>query len=180
MLTPWNKSYNKPRQHIKKQRHHFVNKGSYSQSYDFSSSHIEMWELNCKESWVLNNWWFWTVLLEKTLESPLDSKEIQSVHPQGNQLWMFIGRTDTEAEAPMHWLPAGKSQLVGKNPWCWERLSIGREGDDKGCDGCMVSPTQWTWVWANSRRWWRTEKPGVLHFIGWQRVRHVLGTEQQQ
>ena len=90
MLTPWKKSYDQPRQHIKKQRHYFANKGPSSQSYHFSSSHIWMWELDCKESWVPKNWCFWTVVLEKTLESPLDCKEIQPVHPKGNQSWIFI------------------------------------------------------------------------------------------
>ena len=95
------KSYDQPRQHIKKQRHYFAYKGLPSQSYSFSSSHVWIWELNYKESWVLKNWFFWTVVLEKTLESPLDSKEIQQVHPKGNQPWMFIGRTDAEAETPI-------------------------------------------------------------------------------
>ena len=95
------KSYDQPRQHIKKQRHYFAYKGLPSQSYSFSSSHVWIWEFNYKESWVLKNWFFWTVVLEKTLESPLDSKEIQQVHPKGNQPWTFIGRTDAEAETPI-------------------------------------------------------------------------------
>ena len=90
----WKKSYDKPRQHIKKQRYHFADKGLYSQSYSFSSCHVWMWELNYKESWALKNWCFWTVVLEKTLESPLNCKEIKQVHPQGNQSWVFIGRTN--------------------------------------------------------------------------------------
>ena len=94
MLTPWKKSYDQPRQHIKKQRHYFANKGPSSQSYGFLRSHVWMWELDHKESWALKNWCFWTVVLEKTLESPLDCKEIQTVHPKGNQTWIFIGRTD--------------------------------------------------------------------------------------
>ena len=99
MLAPWKKSYDQPWQHIKKQRHYFANKCPSSQSYGFSSSHVWMWELDYKESWELKNWCFWTVVL-KTLESPLDCKEIQPVHPKGNEFWMFIGRTDAEAEAP--------------------------------------------------------------------------------
>ena len=99
MLAPWKKSYEKPRQHIKKQRHHFVDKGLYSQSYGLPSSHVQMWELDGKEGWAPKNWCFWTVVLEKTLEIPLDSKEIQPVHPKGNQQWIFIGRTDAETEA---------------------------------------------------------------------------------
>ena len=101
MVSPWKRSYDQPRQHIKKQRHYFVDKVSFSQSYDFSSSHIWMWELNYKECWALKNWCFWTVVLEKTLESPLDCKEIQPVNPKGNQSWIFVGRTDSEFEAPL-------------------------------------------------------------------------------
>ena len=106
------------RQDIKKQRHYFANKGSYSQSYGFSSSHVWMWELDYKykESWVLKNWCFWTVVLEKTLESPLDGKEIQPVHPKGNPSWIFIGRTDAEAEAPILWPPDVKNWLIGNDP----------------------------------------------------------------
>ena len=97
---------------MKKQRHHFANKGPYSQSYGFSSSHERMWELDYEESWVLKNWCFWTVVLEKMLESPLDSKEIQPVHPKGNQSWLFIGRTDAEAETPILWPSDVKSWLL--------------------------------------------------------------------
>ena len=104
----------KPRQHIKKQRHHFAHKGLSSQSYGFSSNHLWMWELDHVESWALKNWYFQTVVLEKTLERPLDSKEIKRVNPKGNQLWIFIGRTDAEAETPIFWPPDGKSWLTGK------------------------------------------------------------------
>ena len=97
------KSYDKPRQHIKKQRHYIANKGEYSQSYGFFSSHVSIWELDHKENWALKNWCFWTVVLEKTLESPLNCKEIQPVHPTGNQSWIFTGRTDAEAETPILW-----------------------------------------------------------------------------
>ena len=96
-LSPWKKSYDQPREHIKNQRHYFANKGPSGQSYAFSSSHVWMCELGYKESWVLKNWCFWTVVLGKTLESPLDCKEIQPVHPEGNRSWMFIGKTDPEA-----------------------------------------------------------------------------------
>ena len=101
MLAPWKKSYDQPRQHVKKQSHDFADKGPSSQSYCFSSSHVWIWELDHKESWVLKNWCFWTVVLEKTLESLLDLKEIQPVHPKGDQSWVFIGRTDVEAETPI-------------------------------------------------------------------------------
>ena len=129
MLTPWKESYDQPRQHIKKQRHYFVNKGPSSQGYGFSSSHVWMWELDYKEIWALKNWCFWTVVLEKTLESSLNCKEIQPVHPQGDQSWVFIGRTDIEAETPIFWQPDAKSWLIWKKPWCWERLRAGGEGD---------------------------------------------------
>ena len=108
-------SYDKPIQSIKKQRLYFVNKGLSSQGYGSSSSHVWMWELDYKES-LVQNWCFWTVVLDKTLESPLDSKEIKPVNPKGNQLWIFIGRTDAEAEAPILWPPDVKSQLIAKDP----------------------------------------------------------------
>ena len=114
--TPWKKSYDQPRQCIKKQRHYFANKGPSNRGYDFSSSHVWMWELNYKESWGPKNWCFWTVVLEKTLESPLDCKEIQPVHSKGDQSWAFIGRTDAEAETPILWPPHAKSWLTGKDP----------------------------------------------------------------
>ena len=116
MLAPWMKSYDQPRQHIKKQRHYFANKGLSSQSYGFSTSHVWMWEFDYEESWALKNWCFWTMVLEKTLKSLLDCKEIQPVHPKGNQSWIFIGRTDAEAEALIHWSPYAKNWLLGKDP----------------------------------------------------------------
>ena len=122
MLAPWKESYDKPRQHIKKHRCHFVNRGPYCQSYGFSSSHIQMWELDHKEGWVLKNWCFWIVVLEKTLESPLDWKEIQPVKPKGNQSWILIGKTVAEAEAPILWLADAKSWLFGKH------LDAGEDG----------------------------------------------------
>ena len=116
MLASWKESYDQPRQHIKKQRQYFANKSLSSQGYGFSSSHVWMWELNYKEIWAPKNWCFWTVVLEKTLESPLDCKEIQTVHPKGDQSWVFIGRTDAEAETPILWPPHAKSWLIGKAP----------------------------------------------------------------
>ena len=115
-LVPWKKSYDKHRQHIKKQRHYFAKKGPSSQGYGFSGGHVWMWELDCEESWVPRNWCFWTVVLEKTLESPLDCKEIQPVHPKGDQSWVFIGRTDVEAETPILWPPDAKRCLIWKDP----------------------------------------------------------------
>ena len=135
-----------------------------------------MWKLDYKESWAAKNWCFWTVVLEKTLESPLDYKEIQPVHPKGNQSWIFIGRTDAEAETPIFghlmWRTDSmeKTLMMGK-------IEGGRRRDDKGWDGWMVSPTRWTWVWASSRSWWWTGKPGMLQSIGLQRVRHDWVTE---
>ena len=115
MLTPWKKSYDQPRQHINKQRHYFANKGPSSQGYGFSCGHVQMWELDCEESWAPKNWCFWSVVLEKTLESPLDYKEIQPVNPKGNHSWIFIGRTDVEAETPILWLPHVNNWLTGKD-----------------------------------------------------------------
>ena len=104
-----------------------------------------------------------------------------TMNPKGNQPWVFTGRTDAKAEVPILWPPDAKSQFIGKDPaWCWERLKAKEEEDDKGWDGWMASLTQWTWIWANSGRWWRTEKPGMLQSMGSQRVGHNLATEQQQ
>ena len=128
-LAPWKKSYNQPRQHIKKQRHYFANKGVSSQSYGLSIGHVWIWKLDYKENWVPKNWCLWTVVLEKTLESPLDCKRIQPVHPKGNQSWIFIGRTDVEAETPILWPPDQKNWLLGKDPdagkdWRWEEKGM--------------------------------------------------------
>ena len=177
MLAPWKKSYNKPRWHIKYQRHYFANKDPSSQSYGFSSSHIWMWKLSHKEGWALKNWCFRIMVLDKTLESPLDCKEIKPVNPKGNQSWISIGRTD--AKAPILWPPDGKRQLIRKDPdagrdWRQEEKGMMR----RGWDGWMASPTQWTWVWSSSGRWWRTGKPGMLQSMGLQRVRHEWATEQ--
>ena len=116
MLASWKKSYDQPRQHIKKQRYYFANKGLSSQSCGFSSGRVWMWELDCKKCWAPKNWCFWTVMLEKTLESPLDSKEIQPVHPKGGQSWIFTGRTDAEAETPILWPLDAKNWLIGNDP----------------------------------------------------------------
>ena len=127
-----------------------------------------MREIFYKESWAPKNGYCWTVVLEKSLESPLDCKEIQPVHPKGGQSWVFIGRTDVEAETPVLWPPHVKSWLIWKDTkelthlthlkrhWCWERLTAGGEGDDRGWDGWRASPTQCTWVWVNSGSCWWT------------------------
>ena len=120
MLTPWKESYDQPRQHIKKQRHYFASKGPSSQGCDFSRSHVWMWVLDYKESWASKNWCFLTVVLEKSLESPLDCKEIQPVHCKGDQSWVFIGRTDVEAETPILWPPDAKNWLI------WKDLMLGK------------------------------------------------------
>ena len=132
MLAPWKKSYDQLRQHIRKQRHYFSGKGPSSQSCGFSS-HVWMWELDHKESWGPKNGCFWTVVLEKTLESPLDYKEIQPVYPKGNQSWIFIGRTDAEAETPILWPPDVKNWLIWKDPDAgkdWRREEKGTTEDE--------------------------------------------------
>ena len=136
-LAPWKESYDQPRQHIKKQRHYFANKGPSSQHYGFSSSHVWMWELDYKKSWAPKNWCFWTVVLEKTLGSPWDCKGFKPVNPKGNQPWIFIGRSDAEAEIPMLWPPDAKNWLIGKDPDAgkdWRREEKGMTEDEMvGC-----------------------------------------------
>ena len=157
----------------KEQRHHFANKDPSSQSYGFSSSHVWMWELANKEGWVPKNWCFWTVELEKTFESPLDSKEILPVHPKGNQSWMFIGRIDAEADASILWPPDAKRRLIGKDPdvgkdWRWEEKGTTEDemvgwhhwldryefeqalvvGDGQGRLACC-SPWAKSWTWLS-------------------------------
>ena len=112
-LTSWKEGFDQPRQHIKKHRHYCVNKGLSGQGYGFSSRHVWMWELDYKESWAPKNWWFGTVVLEKTLESPC--KEIQPVYPKGDQSWVFFGRNDAEAETSVLWPPHAKSWLIGRD-----------------------------------------------------------------
>ena len=128
-------------------------KGPSSQGYGFSSGHVWMWELDCEESWALKNWHFWTMVLEKTLESPLDCKEIQPVHPKADQSWVFIGRTEAEAETPILWPPHTKSWLIGKDPHAGRDGGRSRRGR-KMMRCQMASPSQWTWVWVNSGSWW--------------------------
>ena len=135
-----------------------------------------MWELDHKESWAPKNWCFCTVVLEKTLESPLDSKEIQPVHPKGDQSWVFFGRTDAEAETPIVWRPDAKSWLIWKDPDAGRDWGQEEKGTT-GLDGWMASPTQWTWVWVNSGSWWWTGRPGMLWFMRLQRVGHDWVTE---
>ena len=135
-----------------------------------------MWELDYKESWSTKNWCFWTAVLEKTLESPLDCKEIQPVHPKGDQFWIFIGRTDAEAETPVLWPLMQRAGSLEKTLMLG-RLKAGGEGDDRGWDAWMASLMRWTCAWANSGRWWGTGRAGVLQFMGSQRVGHDWVTE---
>ena len=127
-LAPWKKSYDKAGQQMKQQSHYFANKVPSHQSYGFPSSHVWIWELDGKESWALKNWCFGTVVLEKTLESPMDCKEMKPVHPKGNQSWIFIGRTDAEDKAPILWLPDVKNWFIGKDP----NAGKGWRQEDKG------------------------------------------------
>ena len=125
-----------------------------------------MWEFDHKEGWLQKDWCFWTMTLEKALESSLDCNDIKPVNLKGNQSWIFIGRTDAEAEAPILWPPDIKSQLIGKDPDAGEDWRQGEKGDNRGRGGWMASETQWTWVWASYRKWWRTWKPGVRQSMG--------------
>ena len=171
MLAPWKKSYDQPRQHTIKQRQYLANKGLSSQGYGFSSGQVWMWELDCEEGWAPKNWCFWSVVLEKTPESSLDYKEIQPVHSKDDQPWVFFGRNDAKAETPV--LATSCEELTHwKRLWHWEGLGAGGERDDRGWDGWMASLTRWTWVWVNSGSWWWTGRPGVLWFMGSQRVGH--------
>ena len=172
MLAPWKKGYDQPRQHIKKQRHYFADKGPSSQSYGFSSSHIWTWELDYKESWARRNWWFWTVVLENSWEclglqgdptSQSKRKSVLNIHWK-DWCWSWnFNPLATWCKELTHW----------KRPWCWEGSGAGGEGGDRGWDGWIASSTWWTWVWVNSRscRW--TGRPSVLQSMGSQRVRHI-------
>ena len=178
MLAPWNKSYDQPRQLLISSDTTLPRKVHLSQSFGFSSSHVWKWELNYKDSWAPKNWCFWTVVLEKTLETPLDCKEIQPVYPKGNQSWIFIGRTDAEAETPILWPPNVKNWLIWKVPGAgkdwrqeekgttvdemfgWHHQLNGHEfeqsqGDSKG-QGSLACCSSWGY-----------------------RVRHNFATEQQ-
>ena len=165
MLAPWKKSYDQHRQHIKKRditlptNVHLVK----AMVFPVVMYRCESWTVKKAERW--RNWCFWTVVLEKTLESPLDCREIQPVHPKGDQSWIFIGRTDAETEAPILWPPDVKSWLIRKD--CdagkdWEQEEKGTTEDESW----MASLTQWTWVWANSGSWWWTGRPRVLQSMG--------------
>ena len=171
MFAPWKESYDQPRQHIKKQRHYFVNKDPSSQGYFFSSIYVWIWELDYKESWAPKNWWFLTVVLEKTLESPLDCKEFQPVHPKGDQSWCSLEGLILKLNLQYF------GDLMRRVDSLKKSLGAGGEGGNRGWGGWMASLTRWPWVWVNSSCWWWTGRPGMLWFMGSQRVRHDWATE---
>ena len=176
MLTPWEKSYDQPRQNTKKQRRYFVNKGPSSQGYGFSSGHVWMWELDCEESWAPKNWCFWTVVLEKTLESPLDCKEIQPVHSKGDQSWVFMEGLMLKLKLQyfghlMHRVDSlEKTLMLGG---VGGRRRRGRQRM-RWLDGITDLMDR---VWVNSGSWWWTGRPGMLRFMGLQRVGHDWATD---
>ena len=175
----WQENDDKYRQCVEKQKHYSANTGPYSQGSGIPSGHVWLWELDYKGGRVPKNWCLRTVVMERTPESPSESEEIKPVNLKGNQLWIFIGRTDAEAKAPVFWSTDVNSRLIA---WCWERLRAKGVEGIRGWDGWMVSPMQWTWTWANFRRWWRTERPSVLQSMVLQKFRHdcVRATEQQK
>ena len=159
MLAPWKKSYDKAKQHVK-QRHYFTSKGLYSQNYGFSSSHVWMWELDHKEDWALKNWCSWTVVLEKTLESPLDCKETKPVNPKGNQSWIFIGMLKLKLQFFGHLMRRTDSL---EKALIQRKFKAGGKGEDRRGNCWVASLTWWTWVWASYGSFWWTGKPGMLH-----------------
>ena len=176
MLAPWKKSYDKPRQHVKKQRHHFANKGPYSQSYGFSNSHVQMSELDHKDDWIQKNRCFWTAVLRRLLTIPWTAR-------RSNQSILKEISPGCSLEGLMLKL---KLQYFGHLMWRVDSLEktlmlggigAGGKGDDRGWDGWMASPSRWTWVWMNSGSWWETGRPGMLQFIGSQRVGHDWATK---
>ena len=176
-LAPWKKSYETPRQHIKKQRHYFVNKRPSSQSYGFSSSHVWMSELEHKERWAPKNWCFGTVVLEKMPRGPWTARQSNQSVLKEIFIGIFIGSTDAEAEAPILWPPDEKCRLTGKDP---DARKDWRQEEKGTTENEMVGwhhRFDWTWVWASSGSWWWTERPGELQSMGLQRVGHNRATE---
>ena len=161
--------------HIKKQGHCYANKGLSSQSCVSSSGHVWMWELDYEESWALKNWCFWTLVLEKTLESPLDCKEIQSILKDispGCSLEGLMLKLKLQYFGPLMW----RADSFEKTQ-CWQRWKAGGEGDNRGWDCWMATPTLWTWIWVSSRSWWWTGRPGMLQSMGLQRFGHDWASE---
>ena len=175
MLAAWKKGYDHPRQHIKKQRRYFADKGPSSQIYGFSSTHVWMWELDHKESWVSKNRCFWTMVLEKTLETWTARRSNQSILKEISPHYSLEGlMLKLKLQYFGHLI--GRTDSLEKTR-CWERLKAGGKGEDRGWDGWMATRTWWTWVWASSGSWWWTGKPGVMQSMGSQRVRHNWVTE---
>ena len=176
MLAPWKKSYDQPRQYIKKQRRYFANKGLSNQSYGFSTSHVQMWELEYRKAECGRIDAFelccWRRLLRVHWTARRSNQSIvkKSVLKGHWKDWCWSGNSNTLAT----WC---KKLTYWNRPWCWERLKAGGEGDDWGWDGWRASPTHWKWVWINSRSWWWTRRPGILMSMGSQRVGHNWVTE---
>ena len=189
MLAPWKKNYDQPRQHIKKQRHYFTNKGPSSQGYGFSSSHVWMWELDCEGSWVPKNWCFWTVGLEKILESPLDCKEVQPVHPKGDQSWVLTGRTDVEAETPILWPPDAKGWLIGKDPDAGKDWRQEEKGTTEDEIGWMASLNGQGFGWTpgvGDRQGglacygsWGCKESDTTEWLNWTELKAITDTETE-
>ena len=182
MLAPWKKNYGKPRQRIIKQRHYFSNKSPYSQSYGFTSSRVWMWETEHKEGWALKNGYFQTEVLEKTLENSLDSKKIKAVDPKGNQLSVFIGKTDAEAEAPIFWLPDIKNWLLGKDPdsgkdWRQEKRGWQRMSWLDGITSSMDMSLSKLWKTVKDKEAWHTAVHGVTKSQTWFVVQQLNTTQ---
>ena len=173
-FAPWEKSYDQPRQLIKKQRYTLPTKVHLVRAIVFPVVIVWMWELDYKEGWEPKNWCFWPVVLEKTLESPLDCKEIKPVHPKAISLEYSLEELMLKLKLQYFSHLMGRSDSLEN---ILERLKAGAEGDDKGWGGWMASPTRWTWVWVSSGSWWWTGKPGMLQSMGFQRVRHNWVTQ---
>ena len=176
MLALWKKSYDQPRQHIKKQRYYFTNKGPSSQSYGFSSSHVWMWKLDYKEIWAPKNWCFWTVVLEKTLESPLDCRRsnhsiLKEISPELSLTWLML-KLKLQYFSHLMWRTDSLEKTL-----MLHKIEGRRRRDDRGWDGRIASLTQWTWVRVKSGSWRWTGRPGVLQSMGSQRVGHDWATE---
>ena len=176
MLASWKKSYDQPRQHIKKQRHYFANKGPSRQIYSFSSSHVWMWEFNDKESWVPKNWcfelWYWRRLLRVPWTARRSNQSIpKDINPEFSFEGLML-KMELQYSSHLMW----RTDSLEK-PWFWERMKVRGEGNNREWDGWMETPTWGTWVWASSWSWWWTGKPGVLQSMGLQTVRHDLVTK---